>query len=185
MSFFTIGVNSNNTSSEHTADNSTAVASSITLNIGDAAASTSSFNDKEEEGNSSIIGIVATSIHNDKEENPCHSETLVSEEQKGKKLIKLENPCLSNDVPPSERNEAPREPWQDQYETFLQILPAADPMYLERMSRLLCGKDEEIKVFIADALEKQEYPGVWGNNLLFFNLIYCVFKIYCMLYLCV
>lgn len=59
------------------------------------------------------------------------------------------------------------EPWQNQYETFLQILPDADPSYLEKMSRHLCGKEEEIRLFLADALEKRNYPQVWGNYLTF------------------
>lgn len=51
-----------------------------------------------------------------------------------------------------------REPWREQYETFVQILPNADPSFLEEKACLLWGKEEEIRLFVADALERQEYP---------------------------
>ncbi|XP_026284904.2 uncharacterized protein LOC113210921 [Frankliniella occidentalis] len=51
-----------------------------------------------------------------------------------------------------------REPWQDQLDTFVQIFPDADPSFLEEKARQLIGKEDELRVFVAEALEKKEYP---------------------------
>ncbi|KAK3913520.1 E3 ubiquitin-protein ligase RNF216 [Frankliniella fusca] len=51
-----------------------------------------------------------------------------------------------------------REPWEDQLDTFLQIFPEADPSFLEEKARLLIGKEDELRVFVAEALEKKDYP---------------------------
>ena len=82
------------------------------------------------------------------------------------KKIKQEKLSPDDEIPSNavvNVNESTYEPWQNQYEDFLQILPDADPSYLEKMSRQLCGKNEEVRVFIADALEMKDYPKVMGN----------------------
>lgn len=66
--------------------------------------------------------------------------------------------CSSTNLGITTNKEITREPWQDQFETFVEILPDADPSYLEEQARQLLGKEEELKRFVADALEKKEYP---------------------------
>ena len=57
--------------------------------------------------------------------------------------------------------DASREPWQEQYEIFLQIFPDADPTYLEEKARVLSGNDEELRIFVGNALERKDYPTVY------------------------
>ena len=55
----------------------------------------------------------------------------------------------------SSGTDTPKELWQDQYETFRQILPDADCTYLKNMAKSLHGKDGELRLFIASALENK------------------------------
>lgn len=113
-----------------------------------------------------ITGASSSSTVNVTEKNPYQHITIVSNLDEVKKRMSMESAAASESSDVGTKNSEVKpssESWNDQYETFLQILPDADPIYLEKMSRLLCGKEEEIRIFVAKALEKRDYPLVKGN----------------------
>ena len=107
-----------------------------------------------------------------KKEMPVKQVTVVSSLSKVKKKMSTGSVAKRVDLGATNTSgQPPFELWREQYETFLQIFPDADPSYLKEMSLCLCGKEEEIRVFVADTLEKQNYPRVKGEYQLhlFFN----------------
>lgn len=103
-----------------------------------------------------IVGAVnegastSSSVH-----NPSQQLVEVSSLSEVKKRMSMES---LNAPAESTKVDVPREPWQEQLDLFIQILPDADPSFLEEQARTLSGKEDEIRNFVAEALEKKEYP---------------------------
>ena len=110
---------------------------------------------------SKITGAVnegAPSSSSVEKENRFQQLKVVSSLSEVKRRMSVESSASEIGSGHSVEMEVPREPWQDQLDTFIQILPDADPSYLEEKAKALLGKEDELRTFIADALEKKEYP---------------------------
>ena len=137
---------SNDTSNAPIHARRTAIASTSTSSVSSTVRNFSNFNSFNVGATTSRVG------SNKKTEYPLKHASGLSE------IKKNVTKAISSASKDTVDIEACHESWRDQFETFVQILPDADPSYLEEKAHSLLGMEEEIRLFVADALEKREYP---------------------------
>lgn len=65
---------------------------------------------------------------------------------------------LGGEEAASKAPDVPTEPWQEKLNFLVQILPDADPSFLEEKAREHCENEDQLRQFVADALENKNFP---------------------------